>query len=105
MKKVLIIGAGESGLGCALLANKYSHEVFVSDINKINNKTKMIFSHEGINFEDPMIFAEKQQAYFQKKYPDRFTFFNNETFSVRQPYPSFMSHAFIFLFPTFIPDI
>ena len=52
MKKVLIIGAGESGLGCALLANKYSHEVFVSDINKINNKTKMIFSHEGINFEE-----------------------------------------------------
>jgi UDP-N-acetylmuramoylalanine--D-glutamate ligase len=52
LKKVLIIGAGESGLGCALLANKYSHEVFVSDINKINNKTKMIFSDEGINFEE-----------------------------------------------------
>lgn len=52
MKKVLIIGAGESGLGCALLANKYSYEVFVSDINKIKNKTKMIFSDEGINFEE-----------------------------------------------------
>ncbi len=25
---------------------------------------------EGINFEEPMVFAEKQQAYFQKKYPE-----------------------------------
>ena len=37
MKKVLIIGAGESGLGCALLANKYSHEVFVSDIKQMES--------------------------------------------------------------------
>ena len=37
MKKLVVLGAGESGIGAALLANKHGWDVFVSDNNKISN--------------------------------------------------------------------
>ena len=35
MKKTTILGAAESGIGAALLAQQLGHEVFVSDYGKI----------------------------------------------------------------------
>ena len=40
MSKVVILGAGESGVGAALLAKKQGLEVFVSDRGKIQDQFK-----------------------------------------------------------------
>ena len=37
MKKIVILGAGESGAGAAVLAKKEGFEVFVSDMSKIKD--------------------------------------------------------------------
>ena len=37
MKKIVILGAGESGAGAAVLAKKEGFDVFVSDMSKIAN--------------------------------------------------------------------
>ena len=39
-KKIVILGAAESGVGSAVLAQKLSMEVFVSDAGKIADKYK-----------------------------------------------------------------
>jgi len=51
-KKIVILGAGESGTGAAVLARKKGHEVFVSDFGNINNKYKNVLSHFEINYEE-----------------------------------------------------
>jgi len=51
-KKIVILGAGESGTGAAVLASKKGHEVFVSDFGKIKNKYKNVLSHFEINYEE-----------------------------------------------------
>jgi len=38
--KICILGAGESGVGAAILANEIGAEVFVSDFGKIGEKYK-----------------------------------------------------------------
>ena len=40
MKRIVILGAGESGAGAAVLAKKEGFEVFVSDMSKISDKYK-----------------------------------------------------------------
>ncbi len=50
--KVGIIGAGESGLGAALLAKEKGYEVFVSDYGTIENETKEILKKYNIPFEE-----------------------------------------------------
>ena len=40
MKKLVVLGAGESGMGTAILGKKQGFEVFVSDLNNINKKNK-----------------------------------------------------------------
>ena len=37
-KRIVILGAGESGAGAAILANKLGFDVFVSDFGKISDK-------------------------------------------------------------------
>ena len=37
MKSITILGAGESGFGAAMLAHHMGFNVFVSDLNKIND--------------------------------------------------------------------
>jgi UDP-N-acetylmuramoylalanine--D-glutamate ligase len=37
-KKIVILGAGESGTGSAILAQKHEYEVFVSDSGVIKDK-------------------------------------------------------------------
>lgn len=50
MKKIVVLGAGESGIGAALLAKKNKYDVFVSDIGKITEKS--VLSNNGIRWEE-----------------------------------------------------
>ena len=49
---IIILGAGESGVGAAMLARKKGFDVFVSDSNKIKDKYKDVLSHFDIEFEE-----------------------------------------------------
>ena len=51
-KRIAILGAGESGTGAAILAQKKGFEVFVSDSGKIKEKYKNVLSQTGIAFEE-----------------------------------------------------
>lgn len=51
-KKLVILGAGESGVGTAILGKKEGFEVFVSDYGKINKKYKQVLLHHEINWEE-----------------------------------------------------
>ena len=50
MKKLVVLGAGESGIGAALLAKKNNYDVFVSDIGIITEKT--VLSNNEIRWEE-----------------------------------------------------
>ncbi|WP_406682925.1 UDP-N-acetylmuramoyl-L-alanine--D-glutamate ligase [Seonamhaeicola sp. MEBiC1930] len=52
MKKLVILGGGESGVGTALLGKKEGYEVFVSDKGIIKNKYKEVLIHNEIEWED-----------------------------------------------------
>ena len=52
MKIIVIIGAGESGLGCALLAHHNGYNVFVSDNNNIDKSSKNSLIENNIDFEE-----------------------------------------------------
>ncbi len=49
---IAILGAGESGVGTALLAKQKAYDVFVSDIGKIQQKYKAILDQNSIEFEE-----------------------------------------------------
>ena len=51
-KKIVILGAGESGVGTAILAQKKGFEVFVSDKGKIAEKYKEVLLHNEIDWEE-----------------------------------------------------
>tara|TARA_B100000900_G_scaffold125514_1_gene105931 strand:+ start:828 stop:2156 length:1329 start_codon:yes stop_codon:yes gene_type:complete len=51
LKTVLILGAGESGLGSALLANRNDFNVFVSDHGKISLSNQNILKKNMIGYE------------------------------------------------------
>lgn len=57
--RIVILGAGESGAGAALLAQKMQFEVFVSDGGKISESVKNEFAGYGIQFEEGMHSWEK----------------------------------------------
>lgn len=52
MKRIVILGAGESGAGAAVLAKKEGFDVFVSDMSEINDKYKKILDSHGIEWEE-----------------------------------------------------
>ena len=52
MKKIVILGGGESGVGAALLANAKGFEVFLSDKGLLSDKYKEILSQNNIPFEE-----------------------------------------------------
>ncbi|MBI3512347.1 MAG: UDP-N-acetylmuramoyl-L-alanine--D-glutamate ligase [Bacteroidetes bacterium] len=52
MKRIVIIGAGESGTGAAMLAKKKGMDVFVTDKNIIKQKYKDVLSNLGIEWEE-----------------------------------------------------
>ncbi len=52
MKRLVVLGAGESGVGTALLGKEKGYEVFVSDKGKIKEKYKEVLIHNEIEWED-----------------------------------------------------
>ena len=51
-KNIVVLGAGESGVGAAILAKKKGYGVFVSDVGKIKEKYKKVLLQYEINFEE-----------------------------------------------------
>lgn len=52
MKRIVILGAGESGAGAAVLAKKQGFDVFVSDMSAIAPKYKQMLDGRGIEWEE-----------------------------------------------------
>lgn len=52
MKKIIILGAGESGTGAALLGKAKGYDVFVSDANQIRDNYKKELQDAGIAYEE-----------------------------------------------------
>ncbi|WKD85839.1 UDP-N-acetylmuramoylalanine--D-glutamate ligase [Polaribacter huanghezhanensis] len=52
MKRIVILGGGESGVGTAILAKQKNYEVFVSDKGAIAEKYKKVLLHNEIDFEE-----------------------------------------------------
>jgi UDP-N-acetylmuramoylalanine--D-glutamate ligase len=52
MKRLIVLGAGESGVGAAVLAAQKGYEVFVSDGGKIAEKYKKELEKKGIDYEE-----------------------------------------------------
>jgi UDP-N-acetylmuramoylalanine--D-glutamate ligase len=52
MKRLVILGGGESGVGTALLAKEKEYEVFVSDKGAIKKKFKDVLLNNEIEFEE-----------------------------------------------------
>ncbi len=50
--KLAILGAGESGIGAAMLGQKHGYDVFLSDNGLIKKKYKDALSHLGIEYEE-----------------------------------------------------
>ncbi len=59
MNRIVILGAGESGIGAALLAKKKGWEVFVSDAGTIKPAFKNELAANGIDFEEGSHSKEK----------------------------------------------
>ena len=59
MKRIVILGAGESGAGAAVLAKKEGFDVFVSDMSNIKEKYKQLLDQHGIEWEEGQHTAEK----------------------------------------------
>lgn len=51
-RKLVILGAGESGVGAAVLAKKQGWDVFVSDFGKIEQAHKKTLQRIGVDFEE-----------------------------------------------------
>ncbi len=58
-KRIVILGAGESGIGAALLAKQQGYDVFVSDANAIKEVYKKELLQSQIDFEETMHTDEK----------------------------------------------
>ncbi len=51
-KRIVILGAGESGAGAAVLANKKGFDTFVSDMSLIKDNYKSLLNERGIKWEE-----------------------------------------------------
>ena len=51
-QKIVVLGAGESGAGAAVLAKKEGFDVFVSDMSMIKDKYKKLLDDHGIEWEE-----------------------------------------------------
>jgi UDP-N-acetylmuramoylalanine--D-glutamate ligase len=58
-KRIVILGAGESGSGAAILAKKLGFDVFVSDFGKIADRYKEQLDSRGILWEEQQHTEEK----------------------------------------------
>ena len=48
MSRIVVLGAGESGAGAAILAKKEGFDVFVSDMSKIKDKYKKMLDEKRL---------------------------------------------------------
>lgn len=62
MKRLVILGAGESGTGAAILGKDKGWEVWVSDFGSIKPKYKEMLDSEGIEWEEGYHTMEKVLA-------------------------------------------
>src|ERR1035441_3170529 len=53
-KRIAILGAGESGIGAAILAKKQGFDVFVSDKGMIAEEYKNVLIQNGLIWEEGM---------------------------------------------------
>ena len=58
-KRMVILGAGESGVGAAILAQQQGYEVFVSDGGMIKENFKKELQQNNIDFEEQQHTEEK----------------------------------------------
>ncbi len=79
--KIVILGAGESGVGAAILAQRKGYGVFVSDLGKIKEKYKKILSDHHLEFEEGKHSEEKwwmrKLSLKAREYPIRRHLFKN----------------------------
>lgn len=59
MKRIVVLGAGESGAGAAVLAKQKGFDVFVSDMSKIKDKYKKLLDDHQIEWEEEEHTEEK----------------------------------------------
>ena len=59
MSRIVILGAGESGAGAAVLAKKEGFDVFVSDMSMIKDKYKKMLDDRNIEWEEGQHSEEK----------------------------------------------
>ncbi len=59
MKRIVILGAGESGAGAAVLAKKEGFDVFVSDMSKIAPRYQQLLNDHQIEWEEGQHTEEK----------------------------------------------
>ena len=59
MKRIVILGAGESGAGAAVLAKAKGFDVFVSDMSAIKDKYKKLLNDHNIEWEEGQHTEEK----------------------------------------------
>ena len=52
MKRIVILGGGESGVGAAILAKKQGFDVFLSDKSEIKSQYKLMLSEYDIEWEE-----------------------------------------------------
>ncbi|WP_291066512.1 MULTISPECIES: UDP-N-acetylmuramoyl-L-alanine--D-glutamate ligase [unclassified Empedobacter] len=52
MKRLVVLGGGESGVGTAILAKKENFDVFLSDMGQIKDKYKQLLEERGIAYEE-----------------------------------------------------
>ena len=59
MKRLVVLGGGESGVGAAVLAKQQGMEVWLSDMGHIKPKYVEMLTKYGIDWEDGQHTAEK----------------------------------------------
>lgn len=59
MKRLVVLGAAESGIGAAVLAQQKGFDVFVSDKGSIQEKYKSVLQQHNISFEENQHTEEK----------------------------------------------
>ena len=59
MKRIVVLGAGESGAGAAVLAKAKGFDVFVSDMSAIKDKCKKLLNDHNIEWEERQHTEEK----------------------------------------------
>jgi len=61
-EKVIILGAGESGMGAALLAKRQGYDVLVSDAGKIHRDTKKALENMSVEWEENTHSLERMES-------------------------------------------